>query len=262
MILASAVFLQLVDKSSPNIELKPETVSVLVSGMEREFVVYPPTVALSVKPPIVLAFHGHGGRPSQFSAKFNVPKAWPEAWVIYGKGEPGVIGMTDKEGKFPGWQKGVGENDDRDLKFVDAILSWLKEKDLYEPDRTFVTGHSNGGQFTWILAGARNAEFAGFAGMCAPGGVYMRNAPSKPYMIVAGKDDTLVNFRVVTRFWDGMKATFGEKGEDVKNKDGSTWWPAKQPLVQYFYDGGHSLDEGALPAVVNFFKFIFEPRKK
>lgn len=237
-----------------------ETVKLKAADMDRQFVIHTPK-KLGENPPVVLAFHGHGGNPNQFGRKFDITTLWPEAVVVYGKGETGVAGITDKEGKFPGWQKGIGELDDRDLKYVDEIIKWLTDKKLYSSERTYVTGHSNGGQFTWILAGARNDKFAGFAAMCAPGGAYMRSTPQKPYMQVAGKQDELVKFSGVTLFWNAMKGQFMEKGESVTHADGSVWHPSQYPLVEYFYDGGHSLDEGARPAVVNFMKFLYESQK-
>ena len=86
---------------------------------------------------------------------FAYHKHWPEAIAVYMQGlnTPGVL--TDPEGKRPGWQKRVGDQNDRDLKFFDAVLATLKKDYRVDEKRVYATGHSNGGAFTYLLWAAR-----------------------------------------------------------------------------------------------------------
>lgn len=231
----------------------PETITLKVGGVDRTMMVFAPTKE-SKNAPLVLCYHGHGGGSRQFSRSFRVYDEWPEAWVVYPQGLTGAKGITDAEGVKTGWQKAPGDLDDRDIKFTDAILDWGKKKGIYDPKRTYVTGHSNGGQFTWILAATRGDKFTAFAGCCAPGGLAMLRAEEKPYFIVGAQKDEIVKYEWMTRFRDAMVRKFGEKGEASTHQDGTVWYPAPQPLGTYFYDGGHMLPPEVMPLVVKFFQ--------
>ena len=63
----------------------------------------------------------------------------------------------------PGWQRDVGQQSDRDLKFVDAIMTTLRQKYSIDERRVYATGFSNGGLFTYLLLSARPNLFAAFA---------------------------------------------------------------------------------------------------
>ena len=71
--------------------------------------------------------------------------------------------LTDPEGKRNGWQKTVGDQKDRDLKFFDAVLTKLKADYKVDESRIYSMGHSNGGGFTYLLWAARGDQFAAFA---------------------------------------------------------------------------------------------------
>ena len=80
---------------------------------------------------------------------------------MQGLNTPGAL--TDTEGKKPGWQKTFGDQDDRDLKFFDAVLATLKKDYKVDEKRIYATGHSNGGGFTYLLWAARGEVFAAVA---------------------------------------------------------------------------------------------------
>lgn len=235
----------------------PQSVTLNAAGLDRTFLVVAPTRTVK-DAPLILAFHGHGGGSRQFSNQLRMEKLWPEAWVVYPQGLTGIKGITDATGSRTGWQKQKGQEEDRDLKFVDAIVEWAKEKKIYRPETAFVTGHSNGGQFVWELAAYRGEKFAAFAGLCAPGVADIANVEQKPYMVVAGKSDELVSFRTMSRFADQLLAKFGQKGEAITRSDGSVWHPSNSALVTLFYDGGHRFPQSVPPAVKNFFMHTYE----
>src|SRR4051794_5853213 len=102
-----------------------------ISGIAREALVHPPTGG-SGAPPVMFAFHGHGGTDLGFADRvFEVN--WPEAVVIYPQGLP-TKSPSDPNCKNSGWQLLVGEVNcrngvvDQDLKFFDAMLSTFINK--------------------------------------------------------------------------------------------------------------------------------------
>src|SRR5262245_56435394 len=104
-----------------------------VDGVDREALVYAPDSANTNPSPVIFAFHGHGGKMEGASRMFNFQTIWPEAIVVYMQGLNTAGRIVDREGKQPGWQFAPGKNDDRDLKFFDAVLASL-EKD-YRVDK-------------------------------------------------------------------------------------------------------------------------------
>jgi poly(3-hydroxybutyrate) depolymerase len=113
---------------------------------------------------LIFAWHGHGGSMRNAS-RWDYEKYWPEAIVVYPQGLP-TKGMTDPQGTKAGWQQKVGDYEDRDLKFFDAMLAELKKDYPVDDKRIFSTGHSNGGKMTYLLWEARGKEFAAFPVGC------------------------------------------------------------------------------------------------
>ncbi len=134
-----------------------------VDGVVREALVHIPPTAKTNAAPVVFAFHGHGGSMKNAATMFHIQTLWPEAIVVYMQGLNTPGRLTDPEGKKPGWQSGFGKQDDRDLKFFDAVLASLKKDYKVEAKRLYSTGHSNGGGFTYLLWEARGQLFAAFA---------------------------------------------------------------------------------------------------
>ena len=128
-----------------------------VDGVERTALVRIPEAARATEDgagepaPVVFAFHGHGGRAPGFARRFGLHREWPEAIVVYPQGLPTPGRLTDPEGRLPGWQNVAGTQGDRDLALFDALLARLQQEAAVDPDRVHVTGHSNGGGFTYLL---------------------------------------------------------------------------------------------------------------
>ena len=105
------------------------------------------------------------------AANFAYHELWPEAIAVYMQGLNTPGALTDPEGKKPGWQKTVGDQNDRDLKFFDAVLATLKKDYKVDEKRIYATGHSNGGGFTYLLWAAR--------GTCLPPSRPVRRPPDR-----------------------------------------------------------------------------------
>src|SRR5262245_26421439 len=98
-----------------------------VDGVRREALIYAPAKKTEGKVPLVFDFHGHGGTARHAARTHHFHETWPEAVVVYMQGLNTPGKLTDPEGKRTGWQHGPGDQQDRDLKFFDAVLASLKK---------------------------------------------------------------------------------------------------------------------------------------
>jgi polyhydroxybutyrate depolymerase len=165
-----------------------------VDGVTREALAYIPAAAKEKQTPVVFVFHGHGGRAQNATRTFAMNRQWPEAISIYMQGLNTPGRLTDKDGKAPGWQMGLGDQGDRDLNFFDSVLGRLKKDYKIDSKRIFSTGHSNGGAFTYLLWAERGDVLAAVA---PSAGMTVESIPKlkpKPVMHIAGEKDPLVKF--------------------------------------------------------------------
>jgi polyhydroxybutyrate depolymerase len=209
--------------------------------------------------PLVLVFHGHGGTSANAARTFNTHALWPEALVVYPQGLPTRGQVTDPEGKLPGWQHVPGGEQDRDLKFVDAMLSWAKEKYQVDSSRQFVAGHSNGGSMTYVLWAARGDRFAALAPSSS---VFradvIRMAKPKPAFVVAGHQDALVPFAAQRRSLDAL-LTLNQAAREGQAWSGGADRHSSRvgaDVVAYIHPGGHQMPANTGSLIVAFFKEI------
>ncbi len=229
-----------------------------INGISREAIAAIPENAKTEKSPIIIAFHGHGGTMRNAAKKFECEKFWPEAIVVYPQGLKTPGGIVDPQGNYPGWQMNIGEQEDRDLAFFDALVDYVRTNYHIDEDRVYVVGHSNGGLFAYELWAARGNEIAAIASISAIIPVKTDRSKLKPMPIfhVAGRYDPLVRFEWQNESIDFIKALnqcgASGKGND-KNMD---IYESKigRPLVTYIHDGGHEVPEGAMPLIIDFFK--------
>lgn len=226
-----------------------------VDGVTREALVHVPDAARTDPAPLVFAFHGHGGSMRNAARMLDFHTRWPGAIVVYMQGlnTPGRI--TDPEGKRSGWQGKRGEQNDRDLKFFDAVLATLQKSYKVDSKRIYATGHSNGGVFTYLLWAARADKFAAFA----PSAAVALDLPAtpKPVFHAAGEKDGLVKFAWQTNTIAVMrrlnecgprKAWHAEKN--------CTVYPSKRgtPVVTFIHEGAHGYAPRTTGLIVRFFK--------
>ena len=231
-----------------------------VDGVLRKALVRVPANAAVRAAPVVFAFHGHGGNMTQAARSFAVHTLWPEAIVVYMQGLP-TTGMTDPDGKLPGWQKAPGDYADRDLKFFDAVFATLKQESTVDARRVFSTGHSNGGQFTYLLWATRGELFAAMApSAAAPGLGWYEQLKPKPALHVAGTNDELVKFIVQERAMKVVRKLNGCAAEGVAwAKSGAVTGtryasPTGTPFVSLIYPGTHKYPADAPALIVRFFQ--------
>lgn len=228
-----------------------------VGDATREGLIAAPETAKSKSSPVVFVFHGHGGTARNVVRTFDISKHWPEAICVYLQGLPTPGRLTDPEGKKAGWQGQPGDQGDRDLKFFDAVLSWLKMEYKVDEKRIYCTGHSNGGGFTYLLWAKRGDAFAAVAPSAAAGaGRLQKDLKPLPAMHLAGERDELVKFE-----W--QKATIEViKKVNGCDADGQPWgklgtrYTSKSgpPVVAYIHPGTHAFLSEAPTQIVKFFR--------
>lgn len=230
-----------------------------VDGTARKALLHVPESARTAAAPVVFAFHGHGGTMTHAARTFSYHTLWPEAIVVYMQGLNTPGKLTDPEGKRPGWQSGPGDQEDRDLRFFDAVLASLKTDYKVDESRVYATGHSNGGSFTYLLWATRGDVFAAVAPSAAVPGRSLKDLKPKPALHVAGETDPLVKWNWQKLTIDALKKLNGcgegtdwEKAGDLKGtlyaSTGGT------PLITLISPGGHQFPPEAPALITKFFK--------
>jgi polyhydroxybutyrate depolymerase len=235
----------------------------VVNGTTREALAYLPPGANTNLTPVVFIFHGHGGSSTNAVRSFAMHKHWPEAISVYMQGLNTPGRLVDPEGKRSGWQMRPGDQNNRDLKFFDAVLEKLRKDYRINSKRIYSTGHSNGGAFTYLLWEKRGDVLAGIAPSASAGPFWekMRLSPI-PCLHLAGEKDTLVKFewqqktieivRRINKCSPEGKPWVGK----LEGKGECTVYPSesKTPLVTFIHPGGHGFPEGGAELIADFFQ--------
>lgn len=242
-----------------------------IDGMVREGLLHVPSGAKTNATPVVFAFHGHGGSMSNAAKMFHIEELWPEAIVVYMQGVNTPGRLTDLEGKRPGWQFRVGDHDDRDLKFFDAVLASLKRDHKVHKTRIYALGHSNGGSFTYLLWEARPEIFAAFAPSAAISVTLVPPADSetlkdgktkrafipKPVLHVAGENDQLVKFEWQKKMIEAVRR-LNQCGEVQPwiSDNRCLIYPSRTgaDVVTFIHSGQHNYPPQTPAIIVKFFK--------
>jgi polyhydroxybutyrate depolymerase len=227
-----------------------------VDGITREALMYVPASTNSI--PVLFAFHGHGGNMNQAVRSYGYHTIWPEAIVVYPQGLNTPGRLTDPEGKRPGWQKDIGDQADRDLKFFDVMLESLKKDYKVDTKRIYSTGHSNGGAFSYLLWAARGDVFAAFAPSAATLTPQLTSSlKPKPVLHVAGENDQLVKFQ-----WQKLMINTVLKVNQCDGDPGKPWdknctiyiSKVNAPVVTFIHSGTHTFPKEAPALIVKFLK--------
>ncbi len=217
----------------------------------------------SAKHPLVIAFHGYGDTAAKFARRMHIQTLWPEAIVVYPQGWA-TSAIQDSAPSSTGWQGKAGEFGDRDLEFFDAIVAMMKRSHAVDKHRIYVTGYSNGADFSLLLLAKRAKTIA------AVGEVAGRLDPSetltwpRPLLAVAGRSDTVAPYTE-------QKATI-QKARQIDRASGAgrpcgrycTFYPSALgpvPVKTFIHPGGHMYPSWALAEIVRFFKTMISPHE-
>ena len=236
----------------------PKAETFTIEGTERQALVYANAQAAPKDgAPLLLVFHGHGGRAEFAARRFRLHELWPQAVVVYLQGIPGVEGITDKAGAKSGWQKNPGDLQDRDLKFVDAVLERMARQYKIDTRRVYALGHSNGARFVNVLWAARGDKFAAFCSASAQGGLLLRDVKPKSIFMIAGEKDPLVPFAGQKLSVDYVREKLLKTDTAKARTNGYARFETGvngTELATYLHPGGHEVPQDALPLVVEFFQ--------
>lgn len=251
-------FVATVATAAPGAELVRRTW--IVEGVTREALLNQPAANAKVDSPphpLVFVFHGHGGTMRHAARTMAIHTLWPEAIVVYPQGLPTVGRLTDPEGKKSGWQREAGDQGDRDLKFVDAMIASLRSELRLDERCIYATGHSNGGSFTYLLWAERGQVFSAFAPSAA---VIARGAGKlapRPVLHLGSPGDTLVKWSWQSRMIDHV-ITVNDCGPRLPDAPGlAEYEPHGKggcPVAVFIHDGGHAYPQAGPAQIVRFFQ--------
>lgn len=111
--------------------------------------------------PLVLMLHGHGESPESFSnmSRFEEKANELGYGVVYVSGsvQPG------DPVKVNGWNSGIYTEGNRDVDFLVTLAEYLQETYLFDTERTYAAGFSNGAFMTHRLAMEASDTFSAVA---------------------------------------------------------------------------------------------------
>ncbi len=157
--------------------------------------------------------------------------------------------------KRSGWQHQAGDHGARDLKLFDTVLALLRKNHKIDDRRIYVTGHSNGGRFTYLLWATRGNELAAVAPSGSPATKLFQDLKPKPCLHAAGEKDALVKFEWQSATMEAIRKINGCDAEG--RREGKTMVYASRhdaPFASYIYPGGHAMPADAPDVIVAFFK--------
>jgi polyhydroxybutyrate depolymerase len=229
-----------------------------IDGVTRTGSLWRPDAAPPQGLPVVFVFHGHGGGITQAKRSFAIERAWPEAMVVYLQGLPTPGLLTDKKGRRNGWDMSAEPEQNRDVKFFDAVLASLIEQEQIDAKRIYIAGHSNGGGFVYLLWATRADRLAAVAASGSINGRWTRALTPKPALLIAGTRDPLVKYEWQEKSIEHVKQLNGCAGEPKPwGKDG-LWYdsPAHAPLATIIYEGAHAPPPDCGQRIATFFRSL------
>ena len=221
-----------------------------LNGETRRAIVYSPSAkSASGRAPLVFSFHGHGDDMQNFQHT-DMHRAWPEAIVVYFQGLP------SRSDGLAAWQVEKGQDDDRDLKLVDAALTSLRDKFKVDDARIYSTGFSNGANFTYLLWAERPGVFAAYAPVAARLRPSVQPKQPKPLFHVAGTRDAQIAFADQKAAIETALRVDGVSGKGASCGNGCTIYGSSSaaPVMTWIHPGGHEYPQGTSERIAKFFR--------
>lgn len=178
-------------------------------GETRTYTVHvPPDYDPDEPPPAVFTFHGLGGTGHGQAVDTGLAEVADAAGF--------VLLAPDGRGMPQGWDLTVDPDDpDSELAFTDDLVERVDQVVCVDPDRRYVTGHSNGSVMAFAVACHTDIEVAAVGGMGAIASAeHCTNDRAIPWIYLHAGDDPVVPF-------DGGDSPIGDLGPVSDNL--GTW---------------------------------------
>jgi len=235
----------------------PHVMTWTVEGTKREALVFEPSAGPG-KRALVFAFHGQGANMQAFAKLTALETHWPQAIVVYPQGLP-TAGRAG--GMRTGWQLLAGDDGDRDLKFVDAMLDTFRREHHADERQTYATGFSNGAAFSLLLWEKRSEAFAAFAitaGALVPG---QHLSAAKPVLQIVGTNDPVIPSARAEKTIAAERSANGTNGAGQDCGAGCTNYRGSAANVRVvMHPGGHVYPPQASEQIVEFFRTSGAPK--
>ena len=139
-----------------------------IGGRKREWYLYVPAIHREEpekKLPLVLAIHGYSCTGELFAENSR----WHEVgerrgfFVVYVSAFPSNGAFRGTTVPLPTWHSVGMESETDDIAYVEEVLEEIQASWPVDPERIYVSGHSNGSLMTQTLMAERAEKFAAFA---------------------------------------------------------------------------------------------------
>ena len=244
----------------------PEERVVSVGGSERSYVVHVPSRVASPAP-VVLVFHGGGGRPDAIAGRTGMSELADQ----YGFIAVYPAGGSRGDGRGT-WNIGGASSPSsaNDVAFVQALLRDLERSTPIDQTRIYATGVSMGGVFAYRLACEMSGTFAAIAPVAATmvePSCHPRSSVALLHIQAADDDRIPINggrgaMTAGNRSWPAPQAGVSAwsrldacSGPPTSGADGCTTYGQCRATVEYCVSngGGHGWPEGASQRIWAFF---------
>ncbi|WP_228198625.1 CE1 family esterase [Acinetobacter baylyi] len=165
---------------------------IMVDGIERNYQVYNPFPKRKDLP-VVIALHGGGGNATQMMKRWQ-DEAKQQGFIVVA---PQGVGRSERVGTWNaiGCCGEAVQQQVNDVKFIQMMLTKLKNQVSIDSKKVYAVGFSNGGMLTHQLAIQMGNQLAGVA---VVSGALFGNEPQTrtavPIMIIHGLKDDVVAF--------------------------------------------------------------------
>jgi polyhydroxybutyrate depolymerase len=201
--------------------------SLEVEGATREYLLVVPRAVESKRVPLVVALHGTGDSPAAMSryTRLDELASKHQFVLVYPKARGGM------------WQV-MGDGalaDNRDVRFMDALIERLSTRFPLDSERIYVVGMSNGATFAQLWAAQRSTQIAAVVGHSGTPPADML-APERdfPVMLVVGAADTPATVEAVRVASESYRASGRPTDIRVVGGLGHAWSPAQNDEIWEF----------------------------
>ena len=186
----SALGLTFIHCSTPSQYLP--TSSLNVNGLERTYHLFVPDQPSPEPMPLLVAFHGGGGRGETFpqQSAFESLAQTEKLIIAFPQGHL----LAGNEGE---WQLNTDSTRRHDLDFVQAMIDEISRTYPIDSTRIYATGYSLGSMFTYELAchmSDRFASIASFAGTMPVMPAQCEPQRHAPLLHLHGDDDWIISY--------------------------------------------------------------------